>query len=162
MANSLKIRVGVEAGKPDSRFTVQEGGTITLKNDGSAMLKINFSGGSSPLCPVAATAAVPQLSVDLTAGETREYKACAVVTEKAFPYTATVGTTQEIATIIVEKATPMTPEIVQPAVPDPSIVIHHELMGENYFFAATGLLVGVVLSMFAENRWGPGRTRPRP
>lgn len=162
MANDLKIRVGVEAGKPDSKFTVQDGGTITLKNDGTALLKINFSGGSSPLCPAAATSAVPQLSVDLAAGEAREYKTCMVVTEKAFPYTATVGAQTENATIIVEKSTGMTPEIVAPPIANPSIVIHRELMGENWFFAAAGLFVGVVLCIFIEPRWGSGRRPPRP
>lgn len=162
MANSLKIRVSVEAGKTDSRFTVQEGGTITLKNDASALLKVNFSGGSSPLCPSAAAVAAPTLSVDLAAGETREFKACAVVTEKAFPYTATIAGQAEMATIIVEKPTGLTAETVPPSVQQPSIIIHHDLMGENYFFAAAGLIVGVVLAIFIEPRWGSGRNRPRP
>lgn len=159
MPNSLKIRVGVESGKTDSKFTVLEGGAITLKNDANATLRVSF-GNSSPLC--LDTAPQPEFTVDLAAGQARDYKACNVEVEKAFKYTATVGNAQsESAYIIVEKTTSYTPQVVLPE-KNPTIVIHRELMGENLFFAAAGLLLGVVLSMFVENRWGPGRNRPRP
>jgi hypothetical protein len=157
MPNNLKIRVGVEGGKTDSKFTVQEGGAITLKNDANATLQVSF-GNSSPLC----LGTERQLSVELAAGQTKAYQACNVATEQSFKYTATVANTQlENAYIIVEKPMIVTPELVVPET-NPIIVIHRELTGENLFFAATGLLIGVVLSLFVENRWGPGRNRPRP
>ncbi len=161
MANDLKIRVGVEAGKPDSKFTVQEGGAIVLKNDAGAMLTVTFE-GPSPLCPVTATAAAPTPAVQLTAGQSKEYKACAVTTEQAFLYKATMaGAQTESATIIVEKVGVTGPDL-RFTEKLPSIVIHREMSGENYFFAAAGLLLGVVLCVFIEPRLGSGRKPPRP
>lgn len=157
MPNNLKIRVGVESGKTDSKFTVLEGGAITLKNDANATLRVTF-GNASPLC----LGTQPQLSVELAAGQAKDYQACSVASEQSFNYAATIANAQsESAYIIVEKTTPFTPQVVLPET-NPTIVIHHELMGENLLFLTVGVLAGVLLSLFVETRWGPGRNRPRP
>ncbi len=157
MPNNLKIRVGVEGGKTDSRFTVQEGGAIALKNDANATLRVSF-GNSSPLC----LGTQRQLSVELVAGQAKSYKACAVPAEQSFRYTATVTNMQpEQAYIIVEKAAVITPEIATPDL-KPIIVIHRELTGDNVFFGAAGILLGVLLSIFVESRWSARRNPPRP
>ena len=155
MPNSLKIRVGVDAGKTDSRFTVTEYGGITLKNDGSATLNVSF-GNTSPLCLSGAR----QLTVQLTAGQAKNYQACAVTAEQTFKYTATVtGAQPETAAIIVEKIAVNTSPGLLPE-SNPIIVIHREITGEHFLFGAAGILIGVVLCSFIESRWI--RSGPRP
>lgn len=148
MANNLKIRVDREGGISPNN-AVDEGGTITLQNDFGQMVKFNF-GTASPLC----SGPAPQLTVDLNPGQSASFQACMVPQDLGFPYNAALGTAPDAKvvskSIVVKDLAPVT---YSGAYTNPVIVIHREIQPFDYFLLAAGIFIGVVLSMFIENRW---------
>jgi hypothetical protein len=150
---SLNISIGANGANDGSTFAVTEGESITLTNVADAKVTVAFSQHKSPLC---SQTEPPRVTVDLSAGESRQYQACAVVLGQTYQYTATVGRTKtETASITVA---PLFPEQFSGTETNPIIVIHREVTGENLFFGAAGLLVGVALAVLFK---AFGRSSPR-
>lgn len=154
MPSSLKIRVGVESNsRTVSKFAVAENGYVTLQNDASAKLNVTFP-ETSPLC----LGAQRQVSIDLGAGEARNYQVCPGAAGQSFKYTATVAGAQPEDPYILVEGLVVNPEVVLPE-PNPAIKFERLLTGENFFFAAAGLLLGIGFSVLLG---AFGRNRPRP
>lgn len=154
MPSNLMIHVGVDGNNHTvSKFAVAESGYVALQNDASAKLNVTFP-ETSPLC----LGTERQISIDLSAGELKNYQVCAGAAGQSFKYTATVDGAQPEDPYILVAGLVVTPEFTLIET-NPAIKFERLLTGENLFMLAAGILLGIGLTLLLG---GSGRNRPRP
>jgi hypothetical protein len=102
MADKLTIRIKVDdtTNQTVSRFAVDEKGQVTIYNDASAGLKVEFD-DASPLCQ----GNTPKNPIEIDAGKDDKFQVCNDSGGLEFKYTATVdGAAEEDPILIIERA----------------------------------------------------------
>lgn len=157
MPSNLKIRVSVDGNNQTvSKPAVAEGGQVTLQNDATAGANLTFR-ETTPLCQ----ASQRMMSIDLGAGDSRNFQVCPGTADQSFKYTATVTGAQPEDPYIFVEGPIGTPEVVQPETNPAIKFVSEPPIGESLFLFGAGLTIGIGATMLFRNLWLKWQNPPR-